>query len=106
MGDHPGLVHINGTLSQRFSDGRVSLHLLDASEPQDAQLEELEIRIARMLGIPQVAGIINIDQVGPLDRLLLSEFIPNLLTTAFILAALALGIAAPTLLFRRRKPVV
>jgi hypothetical protein len=37
---------------------------------------------------------------------LLQEVIPNLLMTAFMLAALALGIAAPTLLFRRRKPVV
>lgn len=59
-----------------------------------------------MLDILQITGIINIGTVGPIDLVLLQEVIPNLLMTAFMLAALALGIAAPTLLFRRRKPVV
>ena len=40
-----------GTLAQRFDGGRLSLHLLDARESQDAQLKELEIRIVRMLSI-------------------------------------------------------
>ncbi len=59
-----------------------------------------------MLGILHVTGIINIGISSPIDALLLNDVIPDMLTTAFILAALALGIAAPTLLFRRRKPVV
>jgi len=59
-----------------------------------------------MLDILQITGIINIGTTGPVDLILLNEVIPNLLITAFMLAALALGIAAPTLLFRRRKPVV
>lgn len=45
-----------GTLSQRFDNGRISLHLLDVSDPQDAQLRELEARIARMLGISSEAA--------------------------------------------------
>ena len=45
-----------GTLSQRFDNGRVSLHLLDTSAPQDGQLKELERHIARMLGIGQEAA--------------------------------------------------
>jgi multicomponent Na+:H+ antiporter subunit E len=44
-----------GTLSQRFDDRQLTLHLLDVREPQDAQLRKLEIRIARMLGIWQEA---------------------------------------------------
>lgn len=59
-----------------------------------------------MLDILQITGIINIGALGPIDTVVMQELIPNLLTTAFMLAALALGIAAPTLLFRRRKPVV
>ena len=42
-----------GTLSQHFDGRRLSLHLLDANEAQDTQLEELENRIARMLSISQ-----------------------------------------------------
>lgn len=59
-----------------------------------------------MLDILQITGIINIGIVGPIDLVLLEKVAPNLLMTAFMLAALALGIAAPTPLFRRRKPVV
>ena len=42
-----------GTLSRRFDGRQTSLHLLDAREPQEAQLQELETRIATMLGIPE-----------------------------------------------------
>jgi multicomponent Na+:H+ antiporter subunit E len=42
-----------GTLVQRFDGRKLSLHVLDVREPQDAQLKELEIRIERMLGIRQ-----------------------------------------------------
>ncbi len=59
-----------------------------------------------MLDILQISGIINLGAAVPIDQIILLEVIPNLLVTAFMLAALALGIAAPTLLFRRRKPVV
>jgi uncharacterized membrane protein YjjB (DUF3815 family) len=59
-----------------------------------------------MLDILQITGIINIGAMGSIDLVVMGELIPNLLTTAFMLAALALGIAAPTLLFRRRRPVV
>jgi uncharacterized membrane protein YjjB (DUF3815 family) len=59
-----------------------------------------------MLDILQITDIINIGTVSPIDLVILQGVIPNLLMTAFMLAALALGIAAPTLLFRRRKSVV
>lgn len=60
-----------------------------------------------MLGILRVAGLVDVGgQVASLDAILLTDVVPNALTTAFILAALAVGIAAPTLLFRRRRPVV
>ncbi len=59
-----------------------------------------------MLDILHIAGIINIGKVTPIDLIVMQELLPNLLTTAFMLAALAVGIAAPTLLFRRRQPVV
>jgi len=45
-----------GTLSQRIDGRKLSLHLLDSREPQDAQLRELEDRIARMLGIGREAA--------------------------------------------------
>jgi multicomponent Na+:H+ antiporter subunit E len=41
-----------GTLSRRFDGRRLSLHVLDGREAQDAQLRELERRIAVMLSIP------------------------------------------------------
>ena len=45
-----------GTLCRRFDDRKLSLHMLDAREPQEAQLKELETRIAAMLGIRQEAA--------------------------------------------------
>ena len=42
-----------GTLVQSSDDRKLSLHVLDVREPQDAQLKELEIRIERMLGISE-----------------------------------------------------
>lgn len=42
-----------GTLNQRIDGSKLSLHLLDAREPQDEQLKELEKSVARMLGIRQ-----------------------------------------------------
>lgn len=45
-----------GTLSQRFDERTLSLHVLDAREPQDAQLKELEVHIANMLGIQREAA--------------------------------------------------
>lgn len=59
-----------------------------------------------MLGILHIAGIIDLGTTSAVDQILFNQVIPNALTTAFILAALALGIAAPVLLFRRHKPVV
>jgi multicomponent Na+:H+ antiporter subunit E len=45
-----------GTLSRYFEGRRLSLHLLDARDPQEAQLQELEKRIARVFGIKWEAG--------------------------------------------------
>jgi len=42
-----------GTLSQRLDGRQLSLHLLDASEQQEAEFRELERRIAAMLGLQQ-----------------------------------------------------
>jgi uncharacterized membrane protein YjjB (DUF3815 family) len=57
-----------------------------------------------MLGLIQVAGADAI----PLDdrTLLLSGAAINAVKTGLLLGALAVGIAVPTLLFARRKPVV
>ncbi|MCO5190694.1 MAG: threonine/serine exporter family protein [Anaerolineae bacterium] len=59
-----------------------------------------------MLGILRMADIVGVGGPTRTDLILLGEVVPNTLTTAFVLAALAVGIAAPSLLFRRRKPVV
>lgn len=59
-----------------------------------------------MLAILRIADMVDVGGSVRTDAILLGEVIPNTLTTAFVLAALAVGIAAPTLLFRRRKPVV
>jgi uncharacterized membrane protein YjjP (DUF1212 family) len=59
-----------------------------------------------MLGILRIADIVDVGGTVRVDAILVGEVIPNTLTTAFVLAALAVGIAAPALLFRRRKPVV
>lgn len=45
-----------GTLSCRFEGTRLALHLLDASESQHAQLQELEKRIAAMFSVSWEAG--------------------------------------------------
>ena len=45
-----------GTLSRHFEDRSLSLHLLDARDPQEAQLQELEKRIAGVFGIQQETG--------------------------------------------------
>ncbi len=58
-----------------------------------------------MLGILQVTGIIDIGSTDSIDLILFNQVVPDALTTGFVLAALGMGIAAPTLLFRR-KPVV
>lgn len=59
-----------------------------------------------MLGLLQIAGLVDTGSLIPNEQVLLLQVVPNLLTTSFALAALAIGIAAPTLLFRREKPVV
>ena len=45
-----------GTLSRYFEGRRLSLHLLDARDPQEAQLQELEKRIAGIFGIDLGTG--------------------------------------------------
>ena len=54
-----------------------------------------------MIGILQLA-----DQALPDHTLILTEAVTNGIKTGLILAAIAAGIAAPKLLFQRRKPVV
>ena len=54
-----------------------------------------------MIGVLQLTNQSLID-----DALLLTEAMTNGIKTALILGALATGIAAPKLLFQRRKPVV
>ena len=54
-----------------------------------------------MIGILQLTNQSLLD-----DALILTEATNNGIKTALILAALAAGIAAPKLLFQRRKPVV
>ena len=52
-------------------------------------------------------GVIRISQATPAaGEPILMEAAINFINTGLILAAIALGIAMPTLLFRRRKPVV
>ena len=45
-----------GTLSRDFEGRRLSLHLLDARDPQEAQLRELENRIAAVFALEQETG--------------------------------------------------
>jgi uncharacterized membrane protein YjjP (DUF1212 family) len=59
-----------------------------------------------MLGLLSAAKLVDLGTNVALDFIMFSEILPNALSTSFILAALAIGIATPTLLFRRRKPVV
>ncbi len=59
-----------------------------------------------MLELLQIAGLVDTGSLIPNEEVLLLQVVPNLLTTTFVLAALAIGIAAPTLLFRRQKPIV
>lgn len=59
-----------------------------------------------MLGILQLADIIDVGAPVRPDLILLNKVILDGLTTGFVLAALAIGIVTPRLLFRRRKPVV
>lgn len=54
-----------------------------------------------MIGILQLA-----DQNIPDHTLILTEAVTNGIKTGLILAAIATGIAAPKLLFQRRRPVV
>jgi uncharacterized membrane protein YjjB (DUF3815 family) len=52
-------------------------------------------------------GLIRISTADPTTgQPILIEAAINFVTTGLLLAALALGIALPTLLFRRRRPVV
>ncbi len=52
-------------------------------------------------------GLIQVSSLGPSASAgILVEATTNLIKTALILGAIAVGIAAPTLLFQRRKPVV
>lgn len=52
-------------------------------------------------------GVIQVASLGPdASATLLVEATTNAIKTTLILGAIAVGIAAPTLLFQRRKPVV
>jgi len=57
-----------------------------------------------MIGILQIAGGIIEDNVALSD--ILAHTVQNGVVTALILAALAMGISAPNLIFQRQKPVV
>jgi uncharacterized membrane protein YjjB (DUF3815 family) len=57
------------------------------------------------IGVLQLGGVLLPATSGSLTGLL-SETATNGIKTGLVLAALALGIALPTLLFRRNRPVV
>lgn len=58
-----------------------------------------------MIGVLQLGGVLPFTTATQLSTLL-SDTATNGIKTGLLLAALALGIALPTLLFRRRRPVV
>lgn len=57
-----------------------------------------------MIGIFEVTGIADLTPAAGVEVLLSTAV--NALRTALILAAIAIGIIAPNLLFRRQKPIV
>lgn len=57
-----------------------------------------------MLGIFELAGLVDLNGGTAVDGLLVTAVTG--IKTGLILIAIALGIIAPNLLFRRQKPVV
>jgi uncharacterized membrane protein YjjB (DUF3815 family) len=57
-----------------------------------------------MVGIFEITGVADLTPVASVEVLLTTAV--NAIRTGLILAAIAIGLIAPNLLFRRQKPIV